>query len=289
MILVTGATGHFGKAAIEYLLKNGVAATNISALVRDETKAADLKARGINLVKGDYDDPASLEKAFAGIDKLLFVSGNDIEKRGTQQLAVVQAAKEAGVPYILYTSFERNKEDGSSPVNFVADSHLETEKAIKASGLNYTIFRNNLYTDFIPMFIGDKVLETGIYWPSGEGRLAAAVREEMAEAAANVLTSKGHEGKEYVISGEENVSFSDVAKYISQASGKEITFVSPSQEEYKTALTNAGVPVAYINMFAGFAEGIKQGEFETNEHDLSKLLGRKATSVQAFLTKQYAS
>lgn len=289
MILVTGATGHFGKAAIQHLLKKGVAAKDIAALVRDENKAADLKSEGVNILKGDYDDYKSLVKAFTGVDKLLFVSGSDIEKRGPQQLAVVKAAKQAGVPYILYTSFERSTEDGSSAVAFIANSHLATEKAIKDSGIAYTFFRNNLYTDFIPMFIGEKVLETGVYWPSGEGRLSAAVREEMAEAAANVLTSEGHEGKEYIISAEENVSFGDVAGIISKASGKEIAFVSPSQEEYKSTLTNAGVPAEYIGMFAGFAEAIKNGEFETSEHDLSKLLGRKATSVGEYLTKQYAS
>ena len=289
MILVTGATGHFGKAAIKYLLKNGVASKNIAALVRDENKAADLQEQGIKLLKGNYDDEASLEAAFAGIDKLLFVSGNEIGKRASQQLNVVKAAKKAGVSFILYTSFERRTEDETSPVYFVADSHLQTEKAIKESGIAYTIFRNNLYTDFIPLFIGDKVLETGVYWPSGEGKLASAVREEMAEAAANVLTSEGHEGKEYIISGEESVSFSDVARIISAASGKELAFISPEQEDYKTALTGAGVPAEYIMMFAGFAQGIKQGEFETNKTDLSGLLGRKATSVKDFLTKQYTA
>lgn len=174
-------------------------------------------------------------------------------------------------------------------MNFIADSHLTTEKAIKDSGIAYTIFRNNLYTDFIPVFIGEKVLETGVYWPSGEGKLAAAVREEMAEAAANVLTSEGHEGKEYFISTEDNISFSEVAKIISKASGKQVPFTSPEQADYKGALAAASVPTEYINMFAGFAEAIKQGEFETTQHDLSSLLGRKATSVEEFLTRQFAS
>lgn len=289
MILVTGATGHFGKAAIKHLISKGVSPKDIAALVRDENKAAELKAGGVNIVVADYDDYDSLVKAFKGIDKLLFVSGSDIDKRGTQQLAVVKAAKEAGVPYILYTSFERSTEDGSSPVAFIADTHLATEKAIKASGIAYTFFRNNLYTDFIPMFIGDKVLETGVYWPSGEGRLSAAVRDEMAEAAANVLTGNGHEGKEYIISSDENVSFGDVAAIISKASGKTVAFTSPSQQEYKATLTGAGVPSEYIGMFAGFAEAIKNGEFETGKQDLSALLGRKATSVEEYLTKQYAS
>lgn len=289
MIVVTGATGHFGKAAIQYLLKKGVAAKDIRALVRDENKAADLKEQGINLIKGDYDDYNSLVNAFTGAGKLLFVSGSDIAKRGVQQQTVVKAAKEAAVPYVLYTSFERGNESGTSPVAFIADTHLQTEKALRASGIAYTIFRNNLYADYIPVFIGDKVLETGVYWPSGDGKLAAAVRDEMAEAAANVLTSEGHEGREYFISGEENVSFSDVAGFISKASGKTISFISPSPEEYSAALSGAGVPPEYIEMFASFAEAIKQGEFETSNHDLSKLLGRKATTVEEFLTRQYAS
>ncbi|RYY71791.1 MAG: SDR family oxidoreductase [Chitinophagaceae bacterium] len=287
MILITGATGHFGKATIQHLLNNGIPAKNIAALVRDENKAADLKSSAVNIVVGDYDDKASLVKAFSGIDKLLFVSGSDVVKRGEQQKTVVAAAKEAGVPYILYTSFERSTEDGSSPVAFIAGSHLETEKDIKASGIPYTFFRNNLYADFIPMFIGEKVLENGVYWPSGEGKLSAAVRDEMAEAAAKVLASDGHEGKEYFISTEENVSFKDVADIISEASGKEVAFISPTQAEYKATLTAAGVPSEYVNMFAGFAEAIRQGEFETRQHDLSRLLGRKATSVKEFLAGQY--
>ena len=288
MILVTGATGHFGKAAIQFLLKKGVPASGISALVRDESKAVDLKESGITLKQADYDNYDSLVKAFTGVDKLLFVSGNDIGRRGPQQLNVVAAAKEAGVKYILYTSFERVKEDGSSPIDFVASSHLATEKAIRESGIPYTIFRNNLYTDFIPVFLGDKVLETGVYWPSGETKLALALREEMAEAAANVLTDEGHDNKEYFISGSENVSFREIADMISNATGKKIGYHSPTQEEYKETLTQAGVPTEYIQMFAGFAEAIRQGEFNTEHSDLERLLGRRPTSVKEFLTKLYA-
>ncbi|MFN8253907.1 MAG: SDR family oxidoreductase [Ferruginibacter sp.] len=287
MILVTGATGHFGKAAIIHLLKKNVPANCIAALVRDEAKLADLKEKGITIRKGDYDDYASLVKAFTGVDKLLLVSASDISSRSVQQANAVKAAKEAGVPYILYTSFERKNETASSPIAAVAKAHIETEKNILAAGIGYTFFRNNLYTDFIPVFAGEKVLETGLFWPSGNGRIASVTRDEMAEAASNVLTSEGHEGKTYRISNITNISFEEVAEIISNTSGKTVPFINPDEQAYKTALTAAGVPAVYVDLFASFATAIKQGEFESTGSDLEKLLGRKPQDVADYLKKTY--
>ena len=289
MILVTGATGHFGKAAIDFLIAKGIPSGNIAALVRDEAKAADLKSKGVVVKIGDYLQYDTLVNAFKGVDKLLLVSSSDIEDRSLQQANAVNAAKEAGVKYILYTSFERKNDTESSPIAFIAKAHLETDALIRNSGIPYTIFRNNLYMDFIPVFIGDKVLETGIYWPAGETKAAFATRADMAEAAAVVLTGEGHEGKEYGISNTENVSFNSVAEVLSQIAGKPISYTSPSADEYKSALTQAGVPAAYVDMFASFAEAIKQGEFETNTSDLEKLLGRKPTTLAEYLKEVYTS
>ncbi len=289
MILVTGATGHFGKAVIDFLIAKGIPSGNIAALVRDEAKAADLKSKGVVVKIGDYLQYDTLVNAFKGVDKLLLVSSSDIEDRSLQQANAVNAAKEAGVKYILYTSFERKNDTESSPIAFIAKAHLETDALIRNSGIPYTIFRNNLYMDFIPVFIGDKVLETGIYWPAGETKAAFATRADMAEAAAVVLTGEGHEGKEYGISNTENVSFNSVAEVLSQIAGKPISYTSPSADEYKSALTQAGVPAAYVDMFASFAEAIKQGEFETNTSDLEKLLGRKPTTLAEYLKEVYTS
>lgn len=289
-ILVTGATGHFGKAAIEFLLKKGHPVSSIAALVRDENKAAELKKQGIELRTGDYEDYTSLVKAFTGVDKLLLVSSNDVNNRSVQQANAVKAAREAGVKHILYTSFIRKDESDRSPIAFVAQSHVATEKLIRGSGLSYTIFLNNLYLDYVPVFIGEKVLETGIFWPAGNTPGAYALREEMAEAAANVLLNSGHENKEYNISNTASWTFPEVAETISKASGKQIGYISPSQTEYKTALTQAGVPELYKNMFAGFAEAIRIGEFDTASNtDLEKLLGRKPTSLNDYLTAVYKS
>jgi len=156
MILITGSTGNYGKATIDFLLKKGFSANSISALVRDVTKAEDLKTKGINLKIGDYDNYASLVEAFKGVDKLLLVSGNDVVNRGKQQINAVNAAKEAGVKHIIYTSFVRKNDSETSPIAFIAKSHIETEKQIKASGMAYTILKNNLYLDVLPMFLENK-------------------------------------------------------------------------------------------------------------------------------------
>lgn len=115
MIQVTGATGNFGKAVIDFLLQKGIPANQISALIRDEAKAKPLADKGIILRVGDYNDYTSLVKAFCGIDKLLLVSSSDMKDRSSQHINAVRAAKEAGVKHIIYTSFQR-KNETTSPI-----------------------------------------------------------------------------------------------------------------------------------------------------------------------------
>ncbi|TRX00217.1 SDR family oxidoreductase [Flavobacterium gawalongense] len=289
MILVTGATGNYGKATIDFLLKKGISANSISALVRDVAKAEDLKTKGINLKIGDYDNYASLVEAFKGVDKLLLVSGSDVVNRGKQQENAVKAAKEAGVKHILYTSFERKNDTETSPIAFLAKSHIDTENQIKVSGMTYTILKNNLYLDALPMFFGEQVLTTGIFLPAGDTKSAFALRNDMAEATANILTSQGHENKEYSLSNIENTSIQEIAQDLSEIVGKQINYVSPPQDIYVETLTGAGVPTEYVGMFAGFAEAIKQGEFSTEKTDLENLLGRKPMTAKAFLKEVYTS
>jgi NAD(P)H dehydrogenase (quinone) len=288
MILVTGATGHFGKATIDHLLKKGIPPHTIAALVRDEAKATELKVKGIQIRRGDYNNYASLQSAFTGIDKLLLVSGNDLQDRLKQQQNAVKAAREAGVKHILYTSFARRNETDTSPIASVGKSHLETENLIKASGIPYTLLLNSLYTDVLPMFFGEQVLQTGIFLPAGNGKATFATRNDMAEAAANILIGHGHENKIYTIGNTESYSLQDAARILQEITGKPIAYVNPTAAEYIRALTEAGVPEAYISIFAGFSEAIKQGEFETAGNDLEKLLGRKPATLHDYLTSVYS-
>ncbi|MVN78720.1 NAD(P)H-binding protein [Hymenobacter sp. HMF4947] len=285
-ILVTGATGGLGKAVVENLLKT-VGADQISVLVRDPAKAADLQARGVTVRKGDYADYDSLTAAFAGIDKLLLVSGNDITQRVPQHTNVLKAAAAAGVQHLVYTSAQRKTEDGSSAVAFVTEAHLATEKLLKASGLTYTILKNALYLDVLPQFMGP-ALEIGtIYLPAGEGRGSFASRADMGAACAAVLTGTGHENQSYEIASNESLSFADIAKILSDLSGKEVHYVSPTAEEFGTQLAQAGVPAEGIQMAAGFSVAIAQGEFDLPSSTLEKLLGHKPESAADFLKAAY--
>jgi len=290
MILVTGATGHFGKSTIDFLLKKGISSTNIVALVRDEEKAAEIKSKGVALRIGDYDNYNSLIDAFIGVEKLLFVSGSDIFNRGAQHQNVVKAAKESGVKHVVYTSFQGKNETESSPLWLVAQSHLQTEAWLKESGIDYTILKNTLYMDFVPAFLGEKVLETGlIYLPAGNGKVGAVLRSEMAEATANILTSSNHTGKTYRFTNQEAFSYQEVAQQLSEITGKTINYISPTADEYAQTLTEHGVPVDFIGLFSSFAVAQEKGELEVVGSDLEQILGRKPTTVNTFLTQVYSS
>jgi NAD(P)H dehydrogenase (quinone) len=288
-ILITGATGNFGKAAINFLLKKNIPAVNIVAFIRNESKAEDLKAADVEIRIGDYTNIPSMIEAFKGIDKVLFISASDIAERTKHHENVMTAIKASDVKYIVYTSFIRDEIAKDSPIGFLTDAHIKTEQWLKESGKKYTLLRNNLYLDYVPVYIGEKVLETGVYFPAGEGRGAYALRDDMAEAAANVLISNGHENMAYNISNSVTYSFGDVAEVLTAITGKTVKYISPSQEEYEQTLTKAGIPVDYIGMFAAFAESIKLGEFNKPGNDLENLLGRKPISLKTYFQSIYGS
>ncbi len=288
-IMVTGGTGGLGGQALKFLLRR-TEASSLSAVVRgDVSRLDDFKRQGVTIIQADYGDKESLEKAFQGIDALYFVSSNDLEKRLKQHENVVNAAKEAGVKHVVFTSFQRKTETSNSPIAPIAEVYLQTEKWLKASGLTYTFLKHALYSDVIPMFIGDKVLENGIvYQPAGDGKASYASRSDMAEAASVILTTGGHENKTYEISGPKSYSYHDVAEILSEISGKQISYVSPPVDEFKKTMADAGVPQEMVSLVAMFCEGIKQGEFDLPDPTLIQLLGREPESLAEFLKKVYA-
>ncbi|TLX71039.1 SDR family oxidoreductase [Labilibacter sediminis] len=287
-ILVTGASGNLGKSVIKHLLTK-MDAENIAVLVRNTDKIEDLKNEGIDVRIGDYTKYESLVAAFNCIDKLFFISGSDFEGRSMQHKNVVNAAKETRVKHVIYTSFQRKNEEKTSPISFVVEDHIDTETWLKESGMEHTILKHNLYMDMLPLFVGKEVLETGlIYLPAGEGKAAFTLREDMAEVAAHILTTEGHENKEYDITADKAYSYYDIATIISNISGKTIRYTSPSVEEFNKTLTEAGVPAEYIGLFAGFSLAMIEGELDNTNSIIEKLIGRKATSVEEYLKEVYS-
>lgn len=293
MILVTGASGQFGKNAVDHLLKKGINPAEIAILVRDKDKAQSLEQTGVDIRVGDYTDYNSLLRAFKGISKLLLVSSNDrqaVENRTAQHINAIKAAKETGVGHIFYTSFVRKPRFENSAIAAFQNSHVESEEFLKNSGVTYTILQNGIYLEMIPIFAGEKVVDSGIIlFPSDEGKASFVLREELAEAAANIITSAGHENKTYNLTNATSVSFAEVAEAISATIGKKVVFQSPVIAEFQSTLKKFGVPEMYIGMFTMWATAVAENTMDVEDDTLQNFLGRNPTTVQQFVSRFYAA
>ncbi len=282
MILITGATGKMGGIVIETLLKNGIPSNQIAALVRDENKAAALKEKGIDVRIGDYNNRHSLDKAMIGIDKVLLVSGLDISRIMEQHLNVIDAAKEAGVNCLAYTS--NCLKEKESLVNYIMQTHFETEEYIISSGMNYLIFRNVLYMESMAGYmLGKDVFENGIHLPAGDGRVSYALRSDEAEAIGNVLSTGECTNRIYNFTNTRTYSFDDVAEALSELSGKPVSYTPLTMDTYKTEARNKGVPDHALEMMAPFYTDIANGQGSTVSNDLEEALGRKPVDLKSGL------
>lgn len=293
MILVTGATGQFGSKAIDHLLKRGIASSEIIALVRDTAKSEALREKGVETRVGDYANDDSLVQAFSGVDKLLLVSSNDrqaIENRTAHHINVIKAAKEANVKHIVYTSFVRKPDFENSAISVFQNSHVESEAYLMDSGIDYTILQNGIYLEMLPVFLGEKVVEKGtILFPARNGKASYVLREELAEAAAHILATDGHQNKLYQLTNSDSVSFYDIAAEITNVTGKEISYQSPPVEEFESMLKSFGVPDQYIGMFSMWAVALSQNTMDADDSTLEQFLGRKPTTMKQFIDQVYAN
>lgn len=268
---VTGATGQLGRLVVESL-KSKVSAETIVALVRNPEKAADL---GIESRTFDYTQAENLVASLKGIDKLLLISGNEVGQRLPQHLAVIDAAKQAGVKQLFYTSILHAD---SSPLG-LATEHLATEVAIKESGLTYTILRNGWYTENYTGSAKGAVGAGAFIGNAGDGKIASAARVDYAEAAAVVLAGEGHEGKTYELAGDEAYTLTELAAEISKQSGKTIPYNNLTEAEYAGILKSFGLPDGLAEMLANSDTGASKGGLFDDSKVLSELIGRPTTSL----------
>lgn len=285
MILVTGATGQLGGSVIKHLLKI-LPADQIIALVRDENKATALKEAGVIVRTGDYHNAKSLKSAFSNVQKAILVSSNDFHDRLGQHKNVIDAAKSAGVSHLVYTGVGLKDIHTSALSNFMID-HFQTEDYIKDSGITYTFMQHNLYAEMIPFYIGKQVMETGIIFPAGEGRVPFSLRDEMGEANANVLTRQGHENKTYNIGSPVSYSFQDIARILSDIKGNVVPYNSPDLSSYIEELKANGAPEIMIKAVTGFSAAMRNGDFDLPGNDLANILGREPADISGFLKSVY--
>jgi NAD(P)H dehydrogenase (quinone) len=283
MILVTGATGGLGHETIDALLTT-TPATEIAALVRDASKATDLVQRGVDVRQADYFDYPALVQAFQGVEKVLLVSAVAFTDRVSQHRNVIDAAKEAGVKHLFYTSIQRSS-DFVMPQ--VTESDLATEAYLNASGLAYTILHNGYYFEGLGYLIGTEVPESEIRVPAGEGKIAFVKRTELAATTAALLTSEGHENQSYTLTGSEAYSFHDVARELSALAGRPITYQSSEPAPFIAQKVAAGFPDFVATFFAQWGDAAEHGMLAGTDDTVERLLGHKPMSLREYLKATY--
>lgn len=279
-LLVTGATGKLGSKVVETLLKT-VPADQLAVSVRNPEKAEGMRARGVEVRQGDFDQPETLDAAFAGIDRLLIISADgDNEARIRQHTNAVAAAERAQVKFIAYTSIG-NARDSKM---FLAPPHQAAEEAILKTGIPYSFLRNNWYLENeIPSIQG---VMAGAPWvtSAGTGKIGWALQQDYAEAAASVLAGNGHENTVYELSGK-LLTQEEFAAALGTVLGKEVAVQQVDDETYAEIMKGAGVPEFLLPFLVTIQQGIREGELEVESNDFEKLLGRPATPINEALSQ----
>jgi NAD(P)H dehydrogenase (quinone) len=274
-IVVTGATGQLGRLVVEDLLDRGVAPDTIVATGRNVAKVGDLADRGVRVTAVDHGDPDSLRRAFDGAEKVLLVSGSDPGARVQQHRNVIDAAREAGVGLLAYTSIAHADR---TRMQLAAD-HQATEAALGESGVPHALLRNSWYlenyTAQLPVY-----LQTGaVVGSADDGRISAATRADYAAAAAAVLVADDQAGAVYELGGDDAFTLSELAQAVSEATGKPVVYRDLPVEALIEVLVGAGIPEPYAAVLADADLGVDRGDLYVDTGDLSRLIGRPTTSM----------
>ena len=300
-ILVTGASGSFGRQVAELLLQK-IPASELILVTRSPAALSGIAARGAQVRTGDFDKPDALARAFSGADKILLISTLAVgARRQRQHRNAIEAALAAGVKYIVYTSSA-----GIHPRNpslAVAD-HVFTEDFLRRSGAAFTILRDSQYAEVIATMLAPMALQTSKWVMSaGEGRMAFVSKQDCVASAAAVLTTPGHEGAVYEITGPELYSFREAATLAAEIGGRPVEYVPVSQEEKLAFFDAAGIPRDYVEgetnadgtgiwgseEMVSYERAIRQGFFSICSRHVEMLTGRPARTLrEVFLANLHA-
>jgi NAD(P)H dehydrogenase (quinone) len=274
--VITGATGHLGRLVTEDLLRRGVPAGDITATGRDITKVKDLADRGVRVLAIDYDDPASLDAAFRGADRILLVSASEPGRRAQQHENAIDAAARAGAGLLAYTSIANA---GTTTMRLAAE-HQATEAALRASGLSYVLLRNSWYVENYTAQVPAILQRGSLAGSAGDGRVSAAARADYAAAAAAVLTGDGHAGRAYELGGDEAFTLAELAAEIGAQAGQPIGYLDLPEDEYARLLAGAGLPEAAAVTLADADRGLARGDLFVDSGHLRQLIGRPTTTLR---------
>ena len=280
MIVITGATGHLGRQIVEDLSRK-LPGAQLGVSVRDPEKASDFERRGIRVSRGDFADPSTLTDAFDGAEQVLIISGNTLGEEGVWQHGnAIQAAKDAGVKRILYTSHQAA--NPSSAVPFARD-HAATEALLLSSGVPFVSLRNGFYAESALYQLG-RIKETGQLVLPEDGPVSWTARADLAEAAASALADTDlFDGITPPLTASEAPDFAAIAQIASELLERDVTRVVVSDDAYRTAQLSHGFPDVMVDMLGSLFRASRAGEFNVVDPTLERVLGRKPTAMKETL------
>jgi NAD(P)H dehydrogenase (quinone) len=271
---ITGASGRLGRLAVQELLARGVSAADVVAVVRTRGKAADLAERGVQVREADYTRPQTLGAALVGVDRLLLISSSEAGQRVAHHTNVVEAAKAAGTTRIVYTSM-LNSDNTTNPL---AGEHQDSELALRASGVPFTLLRNGWYTENYTDQLDEYLQHGEIRGAASTGRISAATRHDYAAAAAAALLQDDDGNRSYELGGPA-FDLSELARVITEVTGTPVTYTDLPVDDYASGLEQDGLDAADASFVAALDASIANGDLETASRDLEQLLGHPITPL----------
>lgn len=277
---VTGASGQLGRAVVQALHAQ-VAPAGVRLASRTPAGLADFASMGYEIVAADFDAPASLRAAFDGVDVALLISGDaPIEQRTRQHRAAIDAAKDAAVRRVVYTSFTNPTANSRFPF---AAIHADTEAYLRASGLRYTILRNNHYADNIGGALAAAKAGGALSLPGARGKVAFITRADAGAAAAGALLSDMHADRTYEVTGPRALNLDDIAALLGAAWQRRVEVEEMAAEAFAALLRSRGVPEFAVQAVVGLRAAVAAGEYAQVSDDAARLIGRPAQSMRDYL------
>ena len=271
-VLVTGATGNTGSLLVPALLKAGV---DVRILARNEAKAKPFKDLGAEVVIGDLDQPSTILPAVKDVDKIYLLTWNG-ETAFTQVQNVINAAKYEGVSHII-----RHSMWGPENSRIIKEGY-KIEEMIKSSGLKWTLLKPTFYMQNTMMAAQTISSDGVIYWDMKDGKLGTIDVRDIADSAFAVITGEGHEGKSYILTGPEAISFHDIAKTFSKVLDKEVKYVNVPGEASLQAMTGMGMPEWIAKGYVELSEGFSENFANSTTKNVETLTGHPARSFEQF-------
>ena len=276
-LAVTGSTGALGSRVARRLAASDVPQRLLS---RDVAKVPRLD-RGVPAQFGGYADRATAHKALEGVTTLFMVSGPEAADRPDMHRAFIDAAAEAGVRHVVYTSFHNAAPEATFTL---ARDHFATEEHIKASGMDWTFLRDNLYLDFFPKMVDEDDVIRG---PAGNGAVSAVSRDDIAASAASVLAEPGaHVSMTYDLTGPESLSLTAVAETLSSALGRRVRYQEETVQEAYESRRKWSAPDWQYDAWVSTYTAIAAGELAEVTHHVLTLTGRPPASLAELLERQ---